>query len=74
MAKVQLTQAYDRVAGKASKMGLLSAEDSQLDTYVTRKTLDGLYQMIGEEEKAIRQNPVGAASNLAKKVFGALGQ
>ena len=74
MAKVKLSETYDRFAGKAAKFGVLSQEDSQLDNYVTRKTLDGLYLLIGEEEKAIRQNPVGAAGNLAKKVFGALGQ
>jgi hypothetical protein len=39
---------------------------------VTRKSLDGLYTMIADEEKAIRQNPVGAASNIVQKVFGAL--
>ena len=74
MAQTKVSEAYERFAGKASKFGVISQEDSQLDGYVTRKALDGLYLMIGEEEKAIRQNPVGAAGNLAKKVFGALGQ
>ena len=74
MAKVKVREAYEQFAGKAAKFGVISQEDSQLDNYVTRKTLDGLYLMIGDEEKAIRQNPVGAAGNLAKKVFGALGQ
>lgn len=74
MAKVKVREAYEQFAGKAAKFGVISQEDSQLDNYVTRKTLDGLYLMIGEEEKAIRKNPVGAAGNLAKKVFGALGQ
>lgn len=74
MAQTRLSESYARFAGKATKFGVLSQEDSQLDGYVTRKTLDGLYMMIGEEEKAIRQNPVGAASQLAKKVFGALGK
>lgn len=74
MAKVKVREAYEQFAGKAAKFGVISQEDSQLDNYVTRKTLDGLYLLIGEEEKAIRQNPVGAAGNLAKKVFGALGQ
>ena len=74
MAKVKVIEAYEQFAGKAAKFGVISQEDSQLDNYVTRKTLDGLYLLIGEEEKAIRQNPVGAAGNLAKKVFGALGQ
>jgi hypothetical protein len=41
---------------------------------VTKKALDGLYLMIAEEEKAIRKDPVGAATGLAKKAFGAIGQ
>ena len=43
-----------------------------LDDYVTRKSLDGLFFMVGEEEKKIRQNPIGAGSDIIKKVFGAL--
>lgn len=72
IAQTRLSEAYDRFAGKAAKFGVLGQEDSQLDGYVTRKALDGLYLMIGEEEKAIRQNPVAAAGSLAKKVFGAI--
>jgi hypothetical protein len=47
-------------------------EDASIDHYVTRKALDGLYYMIGEEEKKIRQDPVGTGSALLGKVFGAL--
>ena len=72
MAKVKLAEKYDQLAGKAAKLGLVREQDAQLENYVTQKTLDGLYLMIAEEEKAIRENPVGAAGNLAKKVFGAL--
>lgn len=72
MAKVKLAEKYDQLAGKASKYGLVSAKDAQLENYVTQKTLDGLFVMIAEEEKAIRQNPAEAAGKLAQKVFGAL--
>jgi hypothetical protein len=73
-AKVNLAQMYDQYAGQGAKLGLVKKEDAQIDNYVTRKALDGLYTMIGEEEKAIRANPVGAVGGLAKKVFGALGR
>lgn len=72
-ARVNLAQMYDQYAGQGAKLGLVKKEDAQIDNYVTRKALDGLYTMIGEEEKAIRANPVGAVGGLAKKVFGALG-
>ena len=72
MARVKLAEKYDRLAGKAAKFGLVREQDAHLENYVTQKTLDGLYLMIAEEEKAIRQNPSAAAGRLAQKVFGAL--
>jgi Protein of unknown function (DUF4197) len=51
-------------------MGLLKKEDANLNQYVTGKALDGLYFMIGEEEKKIRRDPVGTGSAILKKVFG----
>jgi hypothetical protein len=41
-----------------------------LDNYVTAKTLDGLFAMIGQEEQSIRQNPAARSTDLLKKVFG----
>jgi hypothetical protein len=72
IAKVKLAEKYDQFAGKAAKFGLVREQDTHLENYVTQKTLDGLYLMIADEEKAIRNDPAGAAGNLAKKVFGAL--
>jgi len=68
--KVALAKKYDAVAGKASGMGLLKKEDANLNQYVTGRALDGLYFMIGEEEKKIRKDPVGTGSAILKKVFG----
>ena len=70
--KVGLTKTYNSFASKAAGFGLLRQEDANLAQYVTGKTLDGLYLMIGEEEQKIRQNPAAAGSAIAKKVFGAL--
>ena len=70
--KVKLKKTYEKFAKKGAQFGLVKEKDTQLENYVTEKALDGLYLMIAEEEKAIRENPVGAAGNLAKKVFGAL--
>lgn len=69
-AKVSLAQKYDAVAGKAAAMGLLKKEDADLKGYVTGKALDGLYFMIGEEEKKIRRDPVATGSAILRKVFG----
>jgi len=70
--KVQLAQKYDEYAGQGAKFGLIRKEDASLDSYVTQKTLDGLFYMVGEEEKKIRANPVAAGSDIIKKVFSAL--
>ena len=70
--KVGLTKKYNAVAGKAASFGLLKPEDGTLAQYVTGKTLDGLYFVIGEEERSIRQNPAGAGSAIVQKVFGVL--
>jgi len=70
--KVGLAAKYNRVAAKAQGLGLVKKEDANIQQYVTGKSLDGLYFMIGEEEKKIRQDPVGTGSALLKKVFGAL--
>ncbi len=68
--RVALAAKYDAVAGKAAGFGLVKTEDANLQRYVTRKALDGLYLMIGEEERKIRRDPVGTGSALLKKVFG----
>jgi len=49
----------------------LSGDATDLDGYVTKKTLDGLFLMIAVEEKKIRENPVARSTDLLKKVFGA---
>ncbi len=41
-----------------------------LDDYVTRETLDGLFTMIGEQEQSIRTNPAARSTDLLKRVFG----
>jgi hypothetical protein len=71
-AKVKLAEKYNQYAQKGVAFGLVKKEQANLDDYVTQKALDGLFYMVGEEEKKIRQNPVQAGSDLIKKVFGAL--
>jgi hypothetical protein len=70
--KLGLAQKYDEYAGKASKLGLMSAQDANLDDYVTGKALDGLFSRIADEEHQIRAHPMEQASSLIKKAFGAL--
>lgn len=71
-AKVDLARLYNQYAGQAASFGVIDAKDANIDDYVTRKALDGLFLVIAEQERAIRQDPVGSASKIVQKVFGAL--
>lgn len=70
--KLGLASKYNQLAGKGAELGLVKKEDANIEQYVTSKALDALYLLIGEEEKKIRQNPVGYGSAILSKVFGAL--
>jgi uncharacterized protein DUF4197 len=73
-AKVKLAEQYNQLAGRAASFGLVKAEDANVDRYVTRKALDGLFLVIADQERAIRKDPVGSATGMARKVFGALSE
>ena len=68
--RVALADKFNAVAGKAAKLGLMKADDADLNRYVTGKSLDGLYLVIGDEERRIRKDPIGTGSAILKKVFG----
>ena len=70
-AKVRLANLYDQYAGKAAQYGLLDSSEANMDDYVTAKALDGLFIVMADEERAIRKDPLGQASAIIKKVFGA---
>jgi hypothetical protein len=72
--KVKLADKYNQFAGKGAKFGLIDAKDADLNSYVTRRALDGLFLMIAEEERKIRRDPLGAASGIVRKVFSAIGK
>ena len=71
-AKVKLADKYNEYAQKGVQFGLVKKDQANLDDYVTQKALEGLFFMVAEEEKKIRQDPVKAGSDIIRKVFGAL--
>jgi hypothetical protein len=70
--KLQVANQYNSLAGQAGKLGLVNAQDATIENYVTDKALDGLFLMMASEERAIRKDPVGQASKLLQKVYGAV--
>lgn len=67
-----LASKYNSTMSQIGKSGLVPQQQSTVEGYVTDRALDGLYLMIGEEEKAIRSNPLGYGSKIIGKVFGSL--
>lgn len=68
--KLKLAESYNRVAGRAAGLGLVRGEEASVQQHVTARALDGLFLMIGEEEKKIRADPVKTGSAILKRVFG----
>ena len=68
--KVSLAERYNAVAAKATNMGLVKKDDANIQTYITGKALDGMYFIIGEEEKKIRADPIATGSKILQAVFG----
>lgn len=68
--KVSLATRYNAVASRAAGLGLMKTEDANLQVYITGKALDGLFLMIGEEEKKIRADPLQTGSAILRRVFG----
>jgi hypothetical protein len=67
-----LSSKYNGVMDKVGQSVHVPDDQKTVETYVTQRALDGLYVMIGEEEKAIRKDPVGTGSAILSKVFGAV--
>jgi len=70
MNEVGVTKAYKAMTDRYTSMMPFAKMDSlDLDTYVTNKSLDGLFHMVGQEEAKIRTNPAARTTELLKKVF-----
>jgi len=70
VGEVGATRAYKNMMGRYESVPLVRGQSLDLDDYVTNKSLDGLFYMVGEEEKKIRTNPVARTTDLLKAVFG----
>ncbi|WP_426319487.1 DUF4197 domain-containing protein [Pseudoduganella sp. R-43] len=68
----KLSGQFNSAMAQATKFGLATEEQATVESYVTQRALDGLFLMIGEEEKKIRENPISYGSKAISKVFGLL--
>ena len=69
-SEVGVTRQYKDLVGRFQAIPFAKAETFDVDQYVVGKALDGLFHVLGDEEKKIRTNPVARSTDLLKEVFG----
>jgi len=70
MSEVGVTRSYQELDAKVRSIPFAESMSFDLDEYVTNKGLDGLFHMVAEEERKIRQDPAARVTDLLKEVFG----
>jgi RNA binding exosome subunit len=70
MNEVGVTRSYKNMMARYESIPFVDKQSLDLDHYVTNKSLDGLFYMVGEEEKKIRTDPAARVTDLLKTVFG----
>jgi hypothetical protein len=70
MNKVGVTRQYKELVGRFQTIPFVKSESFDIDHYVVTKALDGLFHVLGEEERKIRTNPAARVTDLLKEVFG----
>jgi hypothetical protein len=70
MDKVGTTRSYKDMIGKYESLPFMGSQSFDLDHYVTNKALDGLFLVVGQEERKIRTDPAARVTDLLKTVFG----
>ena len=70
MQNVGVVRQYDQLSQNSLAAPILQSRNFDLDSYVVAKTLDGLFYMLGQEEKQIRKNPAAQTTTLLQQVFG----
>jgi hypothetical protein len=69
MSEVGVARQYKDLLGQAQAIPFFRTEDYDLNRYVVGKSLDGLFHVVGEEERKIRTNPTARTTELLREVF-----
>jgi hypothetical protein len=70
MDEVGVVRSFDQLVGKYEAIPFTSKPDLDLRGYVTNKSLDGLFTILGDEERKIRTDPAARVTPLLQQVFG----
>jgi hypothetical protein len=71
MEEVGVTRQYKDLVGRAQAIPFARVQDLDLDRYVVGKALDGLFLVVGDEERKIRKDPAARVTDLLREVFSA---
>jgi len=69
MNEVGVTRQYNELLGRYQTIPFVKSETLDINRYVVSKALDGLFHVLGEEERKIRTNPAARVTDLLKEVF-----
>ena len=70
MQEVGTTALFNDIMSKYNAMPFVPKKSIDIEEYVTNEAMDGLFTMVGEEEKSIRTNPAARTTDLLKSIFG----
>ena len=70
MENVGVIRQYDQLQQNPAIGALARKQNLNLDSYVVGKALDGIFYMLGQEEKKIRHDPAAQTTALLREVFG----
>lgn len=70
MQEVGVTRQYSELVGYAKEIPFVKSETVDINRYVVQRALDGLFQVLGEQERKIRTDPAAQVTSLLKEVFG----
>ena len=70
MQEVGTTALFNTIMSKYNAMPFVPKASIDIEQHVTAKATDGLFTMVGEEEKKIRTNPAARTTDLLKSIFG----
>ena len=69
MDEVGTVKQYNELLGQAKAIPFLKTQNYDIDRYVVGKALDGLFHVVGDEERKIRSDPAARVTSLLKEVF-----
>jgi Protein of unknown function (DUF4197) len=70
MSENDVTKQYQALTANVPQMPFMKSSSLDINTYVVNQALNGLFYMLGQQEKDIRQNPAARTTGLLKEVFG----